>query len=557
MPLFPERTAGAPFFSERTQTPRRYVFTKRTSAGGFLAACALLSLFISIAYGDSLGENWWAYVKFLASDQLQGRNTGSEGHRKAANYVMAQFKADGLKPAGTEGYIQPVPFVVIKVDQDKSKAALLGGGNEKPLASGEDVLFSSRCDWEGPVTAPMVFVGYAIHTPSEGYDDLAGVNLKGKIAVFLSGAGPAKVAGNLRAHASHERWEALKAAGAVGVVSISNPEMMDIPWQRIRNNSSQAGMMLEEPALQDTAGEKVSMTVNPAKAEEFFEGSGHTFAEILKAGQKGEALSHFPLAYSLRVDPVVTKSKVVSQNVAAILPGSDPALKSQYVVLTAHLDHLGIGAPINGDAIFNGAMDDASGVATILEIAKELKDSGKKPRRSILFVAVTGEEKGLLGSKYFTAHPTVPEHSMVADINTDMFLPIVPLHVLTVFGIGESSLGQTIREVAAEHHVEVQDDPQPERNVFIRSDQYNFILHGIPSIMCAVSARPGSNEAKTLHEWLHTRYHAPSDDTNQPVDLATAAAFNEIMMDTALAVADSPQKPTWQPNSFFRRFATE
>ncbi len=522
-----------------------------------LLAIAGVTLAFSDTNGSAQGQAWWAYVKFLASDKLQGRETGSEGHRQAAAYVAEQFKADGLKPAGTQGYIQPVPFLVVKVDQDRSKAELVQGGKVTPLASGEDVLFSPRCEWSGPMTAPMVFLGYAMSAPSAGYDDLKGMDLKGKIVVFLTGAGPSKVPGNLRAHASHERWLALKAAGALGVVSVSNPEMMDIPWPRIRNNASQPGMLLEEPALQETAGEKVALTVNPAHAEKLFAGSGHTFSEILKAGQKGEPLPHFPLKYSLRVEPVVSKSKVVSQNIAAILPGSDPALKSQYVVMTAHVDHVGVGNPINGDSIFNGAMDNAAGVASLLEIAKEAKTSSDRPKRSILFVIVTGEEKGLLGSKYFAAHPTVPEHSIVADINIDMFLPIIPLHLLTVYGLNESSLGGTVRQIAAQHNVEVQDDPQPARNVFIRSDQYNFIVHGIPSVACQVGAKPGSKEEQQQIEWLHTRYHAPSDDLNQPVDLGAAALFNQIMKGTAWAVADTERRPTWQPDSFFRRFATE
>jgi hypothetical protein len=407
------------------------------------------------------------------------------------------------------------------------------------------------------VEAPLVFAGYGLSAPSAGYNDLAGLDLKGKIAVYLSGAGPSSVPGNLRAHfgSSEERWKVLKAAGAVGVVVIQNPRAMDIPWQRIRNNASQAGMILAEPALQDSAGERVGITINPAKADVLFTGSGHTFKEVLTLGQQGKPLAHFPLTYSLRVDPVVVRSNLESQNVAGVLTGTDPELRNEYVVLTAHLDHLGVGKPINGDSIFNGAMDDASGDASLLEIAQELKETGKRPRRSLLFLAVTGEEKGLLGSRYFTAHPTMPRSSMIADINIDMFLPIHPLHILTVFGVNESSLGDTVRAVATEHHVEVQDDPQPERNIFIRSDQYNFIIHGIPAVMCAVGSKPGSNEAQIEKQWLTTRYHAPSDDVNQPIDLDAAALYNELMLDTAIRVADNPQPPSWNATSFFKGFA--
>jgi Zn-dependent M28 family amino/carboxypeptidase len=531
----------------------------RSSTVGAVFTCAAVFFVHALraTSPNNAGEHWWGFVKYLADDQLQGRNTGSEGHRKAAEYLAHRFAADGLKPAGTQGYIQPVPFIAIRVDQDSSKAALIKNGQVTPLASGEEVLFSSRADWQNRVEAPLVFAGYALSAPSAGYNDLAGLDLKGKIAVYLSGAGPSSVPGNLRAHfgSSEERWKALKAAGAVGVAAIQNPRAMDIPWQRIRNNASQAGMILADPALQDSAGERVGLIINPTKADVLFTGSGHTFEETLTTGQQGKPLAHFPLAYSLRVEPVVVRSKVESQNVAGVVTGTDPELKNQYVVLTAHLDHLGVGKPINGDAIFNGAMDDASGDASLLEIAHELKETSKRPRRSLLFLAVTGEEKGLLGSRYFTAHPTVPTASMIADINIDMFLPIHPLHILTVFGLNESSLGDTVRAVAAEHHVEVQDDPQPERNIFIRSDQYNFIIHGIPAVMCAVGSKPGSNEAQIEKRWLTTRYHAPSDDVNQPVDLDAAALYNELMLDTAMKIADSPQRATWKPTSFFKTFA--
>ena len=213
-----------------------------------------------------------------------------------------------------------------------------------------------------------------------------------------------------------------------------------------------------------------------------------------------------------------------------LLPGSDPQLKNEYVFLTAHLDHVGVGPAINGDSIYNGAMDDASGIASILEIARLIHESNAKLRRSLVFLAVTGEEKGLQGSRYFAGHPTVNERNIVADINLDMFLPLHALHYIEVQGLAESTLGDDIRAVAKESGVEIQADKEPQRNLFIRSDQYSFIKKGIPALAFKFGYLPGSPE-ETLHkEWLKNRYHAPSDDLNQPVDKAAAAEFNEILL---------------------------
>jgi Zn-dependent M28 family amino/carboxypeptidase len=247
---------------------------------------------------------------------------------------------------------------------------------------------------------------------------------------------------------------------------------------------------------------------------------------------------------------------VESQNVAGLLPGTDPKLKNEYVVLTAHLDHIGVGMPINGDTIYNGAMDDASGIASILEIARLIHESGAKLRRSVLFVAVTGEEKGLQGSRYFAAHPTVNEKNIVADINLDMFLPLHSLHYIEVQGLAESTLGDDIRAVATQAGIELQSDKEPARNLFIRSDQYSFIRKGIPALAFKFGYLPGSAEEKLHKDWLKERYHAPSDDLKQPVDKTAAAQFNEIILNLAERVANAEARPQWKSDSFFRRFAS-
>jgi Zn-dependent M28 family amino/carboxypeptidase len=224
-------------------------------------------------------------------------------------------------------------------------------------------------------------------------------------------------------------------------------------------------------------------------------------------------------------------------------------------VLSAHIDHLGVGEPINGDRVYNGAMDNASGTAAIVEVAEELHEMNVHPARSILFVAVTGEEKGELGSRYFAAHPTVSAASIVANVNTDMFLPLFPLKTLMVLGLDESDLGSDIRAVAKELGLGVQADPEPQRNRFIRSDQYSFIKAGIPALAMKVGYEANTPEAETARRWTAERYHAPSDDLNQPIDLSAAGKFVEVLRTLAVRIANRLDRPKWNENSFFKRFA--
>ncbi len=505
---------------------------------------------------DTAGKRWWSYVEYLASDKLQGRLTGSEGHRLAARFVADRFKEDGLKPAGTQSYLQPMDFFSRTIDEKHTRLELIRDGKASPLVLGDDGILSAGIKPAASLEAPLVFAGYGLSVPEKKYDDLAGLDLHGKIAVYLVG-GPATIPGALRAHHQSlaERWRALKDAGAVGTIAIPNPRHMDIPWERIKLLRSQPSMTLADPSLNETPGDKIAIYFNPASAEKLFTGSGHTFAEILELADQGKALPRFPLAVSLRAQATVHEQKVTSQNVAAVLPGSDSALRSQYIILSAHVDHLGMGQPIDGDNIYNGAMDNAAGVATILDVADSLHDGGTKLRRSVLFLIVTGEEKGLLGSKYFAAYPTVPRSELAGDLNVDMFLPIFPLRVLTVYGLDESDLGPMLKSVTAREDVAVQPDPAPERNVFIRSDQYSFIKIGVPSIFFGFGYTKGSPEEAKEKAWLTHRYHAPSDDLQQPVNLAAAAKYNRIVLELAEQMANRPTPPRWNDNSFFKRYA--
>ena len=502
------------------------------------------------------GKQWWSYVEYLASDKLEGRLTGSEGHRQAAQYVAAHFQQDGLQPAGTEGFVQPVKFFSRTITEAETSVALEHGGVREPLRIGEDVVMSAIVAPAPSLHAPLVFVGYGLSVPERNYDDLAGQDLHGKIAVYLAG-GPSAIPSALRAHAQslEERWRALHRAGAIGTISIYNPHHMDIPWARLKLLRFQPAMRLAYPDMDETPGDELALSFNPAQAEKLFQGGGHTFAELVETAERGGQLPRFPLTASLEVHAKYDQQEVTSQNVAGVLPGSDPSASKEYVALSAHVDHLGVGEPINGDRIYNGAMDNAAGVATLLEVADTLHASPAKLRRSLLFLVVTGEEKGLLGSKYYAAHPTVPIRQIVADLNIDMYLPLYPLKRLTVYGLDESDLGPLLKSVAAAEGVEVQPDPAPERNVFIRSDQYSFIKQGIPSIFFSFGYIKGSPEEAISKQWLTERYHAPSDDVNQPVDLEAAAKYNEIVLRLAEAMATSASRPKWNANSFFRRYA--
>jgi Zn-dependent M28 family amino/carboxypeptidase len=505
------------------------------------------------------GNSWWNHVKFLADDSLEGRDTGSEGLRKAEAYAVEQFQRAGLEPAGTNGFYQPISFMQYEVNEANSSLALVGGGKTIKLSFADDAFITTRATRASTqLTSPLVFIGNGLKIPEKNLDELAGLDLRGKVVVLISGS-PSDIPSALASHyqTALERWKSVKAAGAIGVVTIANPASMDIPWSRVSLNRNHPSMDLADPEFNETAGLQIGVAFNPAAAESLFAGSGHTFAEIAALAKERKPLPRFPLGVSLEAKADILTKKIESANAVAKLPGSDPVLKDQYVVVSAHIDHIGIGASVNGDRIYNGAMDDGSGSALVMDVAAHLKAHPEKLSRSILFLLVTAEEKGLLGSKYYAAHPTVPLKSIVADINVDMFLPIVPLKILTIEGLEESDLGTRAATIAQSIGVKPIPDPEPLRNIFTRSDQYSFVKHGVPSVMMEVGFEPGTPEQEIFKAWLTTRYHAPSDDVNQPVDLQAAALYEEIVRRLLIDTADAPARPQWKPDSFFRRYATQ
>jgi len=502
------------------------------------------------------GKTWWDTVKEISDDKYEGRDTGSKGEHQAQEYMVGRLKALGIEPAGLNGYFQAVKLRTVEIDEPHCTLSLVRDGQVQPLTLGEQAYFSTRYPLAPKVEAQLIFVGYGLNIPEKNYNDFAGLDLKNKVAVILTGS-PADVPSALSAHyqSRAERWKALKAAGAIGIIQIQNPASVDLPWARSSLNRNHPSMDLVGPEFNETSGAKVAIAFNPAHADLLLQGSGHTFAELAALGRDRKPLPHFPLEVSLSATTVTHSRDIESTNIVARIPGSDPKLKNEYVVLSAHIDHVGIGEPINGDRIYNGAMDNGSGSALLLDIARSLKETHTKLKRSVLLVWVTGEEKGLLGSKYFAEHPTVAPKSMIADINTDMFLSIVPLKILTVYGLTESDLGDRVTQVGEQLNVQIQPDPLPLLNVFIRSDQYSFVRHGVPALMIDVGAVPGSPEAAVIKTWRTERYHAPSDDANQPVNLATAAGYEEVIRALVIEVANNPKRPQWKQDSFFRRYA--
>jgi len=517
---------------------------------------------------QAAGQAWWAHIKTLADPAMEGRLTGSEGYLRAAKYVVSQFDAMGLQPAGVNGYYQPVKFDVTRVIADKSSVALLVDGRKEPLVLGRDAILGSRGTQPKSITAPLVFIGYGLHLPEAGYDDfdspeMPNSSLKGKIVVYING-GPGELPGALKSFArTSPLQKALADAGALGSITVGTPKSMDFPWDRVAANASQPGMRLavdpkdaavaaRHSALADIHRTMFSAQFNPAEAEKLFAGTGHTFAELLALADAQKPLPRFDLKKSLTASVTTENTVVESPNLVARLDGSDPVLKKEFVLLSAHLDHLGPGGP--GKPVFAGAMDDASGVASVLEIAKSFSKSRERPKRSLLFVIFTGEEKGLLGSRYFAGRPTVPETDVVADLNLDMFMPLFPLKKLHVQGLAESTLAEDARAVGAEHNIEIAADPEPDRNSFTRTDQYSFVQAGVPALAMKFGWTANSPEYKAWRQWLAERYHSSEDNLSQPVDAAAAAQFDSFLGDLARRVANGAGRPHYVESSFFHRF---
>jgi Zn-dependent M28 family amino/carboxypeptidase len=528
--------------------------TKGVAAALLVAIAAAAGGRVAAGAGGGDADRWWAHVRFLADDSLEGRETGTPGYQRAADYVADRWRKTGLEPAFDGGFVQTVALKTRQIDESRSSLMLLRDGRADPLTLGDDANFSLRVDPAPDVNAPLVFAGHGLDIPDARINDLDGLDLNGAVVVYFS-TPPESLPGPLQAHfaSNAERWRMLRPAGAIGTIAIPSTQRLEIPWSRSTIARLQPQMSLADPALDEYRGQQIAVTMNPERADKLFAGSGHTLAELAAIDQAGRPLPRFALPARVKATIAVSRAEIQSQNVAGIVPGADPARRGEAVVLSAHLDHVGVGEPVAGDRIYNGAMDNATGVATILEVAERLHESGLRPARSLIFVAVTAEEQGELGSRYFVQHPPAGTR-IVANVNTDMFLPLFPLKTLMVLGLDESDLAGDIRAVASGLRLSIQADPEPERNRFTRSDQYSFVRAGVPALAMKVGYDANTPEAAIAQRWTAERYHAPSDDLNQPVDLKAALDFVNVIHQLAVRIANRATRPSWNDTSFFKRF---
>lgn len=497
-----------------------------------------------------------AHMRFLADDLLEGRRTATRGYDIAARYVAARFEELGLEPAGTAGgYFQPVPMLQMATLAEECSMVLDRGGKTVELEYGEDFLGRASTE-EASVTAPVVFAGFGVTAPELGYDDYAGLDVKGKVVAILMGS-PSTFPNDQRAYYSDRAVQARNAVarGAVGLLGIYTPEReRRMPWANaVRHSHWPSTTWVDEAGKPQFSSLLPLAAVSRKGAKKLFEGAPRTIDEVYEMAAAGKPPAFdLPVRVSLRTAGKGKKAE--SPNVAAVLRGSDPKLKDEYVVLSAHLDHVGIDPTGEGeDTVYNGAYDNASGIAVLLEVANAFTRL-PAPRRSILFLAVTSEEEGLNGSDYFARHPTVPIDKIVANTNLDMFLMLYPLRDVIAFGAEHSSLEKVVREAAGRLGVEVSPDPFPEQVLFIRSDHYSFVQQGVPSIFLAVgmkSSDPSVDAKAVWGKWMKEVYHKPGDDMSQDIDFGSGVTFARLNFLISYQVAQEEEAPAWKPGDFF------
>jgi hypothetical protein len=501
------------------------------------------------------------HMAFLASDLLEGRGTGTRGYQLAAQYVAAQFDAAGLEPGSGDSYLQPIQFRRT-VPSGESELTLLPDSGapirfpfgEGFVTSGDPVSTDKRID-----ASRVVLVGYGVSAPELKHDDYAGIDVRGKVVAWFSGA-PSRFPDTLRAHYSSNLVKVENAAqhgAAAAIILYTRSDAERTPWARVvRSYKSGAMHWLERdgrphavlPALSST------ITLSTRAAEALVANSGRTFDQISGDLSRGPFRAlELPVRASLRL--MSAHETVGSPNVVGLLRGSDPKLRDEYVVYSSHLDHLGITEPVDGDSINNGAFDNASGIAALIEIANAFSSQAKSPRRSVIFVATTGEEKGLRGADYFANNPTVPIDAIVANINIDQILMLGSVRDLVAHGLETSDLGVMARKVAKDMSLEISPDPYPDEVIFVRSDQYPFVRRGIPALYVSLGYKPvtagGRNSLEQQLEWLRTTYHTPKDDLSQQIDYTMGSMLARFNYLRGVEVANRTAAPAWTPGNFF------
>ena len=504
-----------------------------------------------------------AHMQYLADDKLEGRKPGTRGYELAAQYVEKQFRTLGFTPMGQGGtYRQKVPLRRAIVREAGSSMMLtrqssdgVVGASER-MTYGKNYIFSPQfSQTTSQVSAPVVFVGFGVSAPELGYDDYANINVQGKIVACFNGA-PTSFPSNQRAYSNSAKQEVAAKHGAVGIITFSLPTDM---FARIESNAprnrqatyrwvdSKGQVQRTFPTL------KVIASLGDSTARTLFAGASKPFDDARIAASKNQPQA-FPLNLSIQATTQTElNDDLVGENLVGILPGSDPALKNEYVVYVSHLDHLGITKPVKGDSINNGAHDNASGVAINLEAARLFTLLPKAPRRSILFVAVTAEEMGLLGSDYFASNPTVPKENIVANLCLDMPFFFHPLLDIVPYGVEHSSMAGAVRAAAQFVGVEIAKDPIPEQSVFMRSDHFSFVRQGIPAIYVKSGSTTGDSRdgTKLNLAWRATTYHTPQDDMNQPFDWNAAGRHVQLQFLIGYLTAQADSRPVWNDGDFF------
>lgn len=509
-------------------------------------------------------RSWWHYTEALSGDAMEGRDVGSAGYERAANIVADHFKADGLKPAGDNGtYFQEMPMFESQVLSDGTSFVLLrqgfgaGGGKgeiQQPYKFLHQITIRASEDLPKQFEGELVFAGYC--APKQ--TGVALPDVRDKI-VLCFGTHDRKLV------EPAQRAQALRDGGAKAVIIVDDPSFVvepprwPIPYARTVTTTDP-----KAPRRGADRGPSIpSMTLNSSAFKEFIDASGKEGNAILAKAGRGEPLESFDVRAKLRVTLNAKTRNYTSKNVLAILLGSDPklpgdaSLKSEYVVLSAHLDGYGYGEPVNGDKLYNGTLDDAAYVALLMQEADRLalrpgapKQRALQPKRSILFCVFTGEEKGLLGSRWYTQHLTVPKEKLVAVINLDQLRPLFPLNILTTLALDQSTLGQSVKDVAAapingQTPIQVRPDLEPERNLLMRTDHWPFMEIGVPAVSFVFGYDKGTDAEKKYREWYQTRYHRPQDDLTQPVDFDAATKFNQFFYRLVAKVANDEKRPEW------------
>lgn len=492
-----------------------------------------------------------ADVEFLASDLLEGRETGSRGYEIAAAYVASRFRAIGLEPAGTGGgWFQQVPFRRTAHAQ-APQASLIIGESTQALAEQDFAVRPSLTERARTIDAPLVFAGHGLSDPQLGIDDYAGLDARGKIVVVLEGA-PEGLPSEIAAHLDSHKQAMAAGKGAIGLIEISGTGQRP-GFDRVAYYGRPVVDWVDPSGRTQSRSAPLAMTgaISRALAKRLFKAAGRDFDRILSAESRKGSRTGFALPARLKLADRMQWTDSTSPNVIARLPGSDPALRDEHVVVMGHLDHLGIKADSKPgeDTIYNGAIDNAAGIATLLEAAREFGRSGKPPRRSVLFVAVTGEEKGLRGADYLAANPTVPSDGIVALVNLDMPMMLYSFTDVVAFGGEHSTVARSIAEAAKAMGVAVSPDPMPEQAIFVRSDHYPFVIRGIPSILLMTGYANGG-EAK-WKAFFEGNYHKPNDDLSQPIRWDQGARYAELNYRIARELADAPERPRWYLGSYF------